>query len=88
MTISLQPGVGKSTLINRTFGIERASAENSEPGKASIEKELISQQNDRFVLHDSAGFEPADNVDCNSVKSFVEKRKKQEHAKDQLHAVW
>ncbi|KAI5982594.1 hypothetical protein EDD15DRAFT_112034 [Pisolithus albus] len=83
-----QPGVGKSTLINRTFGIERASAENSEPGKASIEKELISQQNGRFVLHDSAGFEPADNVECNSVKSFIEKRKKREHVKDQLHAVW
>ncbi|KIK19424.1 hypothetical protein PISMIDRAFT_107596, partial [Pisolithus microcarpus 441] len=81
-------GVGKSTLINKTFGIEQASAEFFEPGKADIEKELISQQNDRFVLHDSKGFEPADGVNCDDVKLFIQNRKKQEHIKEQLHAVW
>ncbi|KAI6046613.1 hypothetical protein EDC04DRAFT_2887879 [Pisolithus marmoratus] len=83
-----QSGVGKSTLINKAFGIEKASAENFEPGKADIEKELISPQNDRFVLHDGRGFEPAEGVTCDDVKSFIEKRKRQEHVKDQLHAVW
>ncbi|KAI5991359.1 hypothetical protein EDC04DRAFT_1343964 [Pisolithus marmoratus] len=83
-----QSGVGKSTLINKAFGIEQASAENFEPGKADIEKELVSPQNDRFVLHDSKGFEPADGVNCDDVKLFIEKRKKEAHVKDQLHAVW
>ncbi|KAI6113476.1 hypothetical protein EDD16DRAFT_1137905 [Pisolithus croceorrhizus] len=83
-----QSGVGKSTLINRAFGIEQASAEFFEPGKADIEKELISQENDRFVLHDSKGFEPADGVNCDDVKLFIENRKKRELVKDQLHAVW
>ncbi|KAI6113482.1 hypothetical protein EDD16DRAFT_1138069 [Pisolithus croceorrhizus] len=83
-----QSGVGKSTLINRAFGIEQASAEFFEPGKADIEKELISPQNDRFVLHDSKGFEPADGVNCDDVKLFIEDRKKREQLKDQLHAVW
>ncbi|KAI6046612.1 hypothetical protein EDC04DRAFT_2887878 [Pisolithus marmoratus] len=83
-----QSGVGKSTLINKAFGIEQASVENFEPGKADIEKELISPQNDRFVLHDSKGFEPAEGANCDDVKSFIERRKKQEHVKDQLHAVW
>ncbi|KIK11354.1 hypothetical protein PISMIDRAFT_690419, partial [Pisolithus microcarpus 441] len=83
-----QSGVGKSTLINKTFGIEQASAEFFEPGKADIEKELISQQNDRFVLHDSKGFEPADGVNCDDVKLFIQSRKKRERIKEQLHAVW
>ncbi|KAI5991358.1 hypothetical protein EDC04DRAFT_3097245 [Pisolithus marmoratus] len=86
-----QSGVGKSTLINKAFGIEKAveySAEKFEPGKADIEKELIAGHNDRFVLHDGRGFEPAEGVTCDDVKSFIEKRKKQEHVKDQLHAVW
>lgn len=83
-----QSGVGKSTLINRAFGIDQACVENFEPGKADIEKELISPQNDRFVLHDSKGFEPADGNNCEDVKSFINKRKEQEHVKDQLHAVW
>ncbi|KIK17559.1 hypothetical protein PISMIDRAFT_222514 [Pisolithus microcarpus 441] len=47
-----QCGVGKSTLIQRAFGIEQASTDSLEPGQANIEKELMSQENDRFVLHD------------------------------------
>ncbi|KAI6019513.1 hypothetical protein BKA83DRAFT_4495533 [Pisolithus microcarpus] len=81
-----QCGVGKSTLIQRAFGIEQAV--DLEPGQANIEKELMSQENDRFVLHDSKGFEPADNVNCDAVKSFITDRKKREQVKDQLHAVW
>ncbi|KAI6103037.1 hypothetical protein F5141DRAFT_1217616 [Pisolithus sp. B1] len=83
-----QSGVGKSTLINKAFGIKQASAEIFEPGQADIKKELISQENDRFVLHDSKGFEPAEGVNCDDVKLFIEDRKKREHIKDQLHAVW
>ncbi|KAI5984632.1 hypothetical protein EDD15DRAFT_2533113 [Pisolithus albus] len=86
--IFVQPGVGKSALINRVFGIEQAFAQDSQPGKADIEKELIPQQNDRFVLHESKGFEVVDGVDRNGVKLFIEDRKKREHVKDKLHAVW
>ncbi|KAI6135274.1 hypothetical protein EV401DRAFT_519700 [Pisolithus croceorrhizus] len=83
-----QSGVGKSTLIQRAFGIGKASAENLSPGNANIKEELISPQNDRFVLHDSSGFEPADHTNCDAVQSFVADRKNREHVKDQLHAVW
>ncbi|KAI6003254.1 hypothetical protein F5J12DRAFT_893880 [Pisolithus orientalis] len=83
-----QSGVGKSTLISQAFGIEQAIAEDEKPGEADIEKEFISPQNDRFVLHDSKGFEPAERNNYSSVKTFVENRKRQPHIKDQLHAVW
>ncbi|KAI6041814.1 hypothetical protein EDC04DRAFT_2601447 [Pisolithus marmoratus] len=90
-----QSGVGKSTLINKAFGIEKAveylykhTGENTEPGKANIEEELVSPDNNRFVLHDSKGFEPADGGNCEDVRSFIEGRKKQEKLKDKLHAVW
>ncbi|KAI6113485.1 hypothetical protein EDD16DRAFT_1803693 [Pisolithus croceorrhizus] len=83
-----QSGVGKSTLIHRAFGIGKASADNLKPGAANIEEELTSSQNDRFVLHDSNGFEPADHVNCDAVKSFIADRKNRELVKDQLHAVW
>ncbi|KAI5984651.1 hypothetical protein EDD15DRAFT_2375099 [Pisolithus albus] len=83
-----QSGVGKSTLINKAFGIDQGTAAHFEPGKADIENEVILQQNDRFVFHDSNGFEPAEGVSCDAVKSFITERKKREHVKDQLHAVW
>lgn len=81
-------GAGKSSLINRIFGIKDAHAAHDKPGEAEIEKELISPQNERFILHDSQGFEPAEGSNYDIVKSFIEVRKKMPHIKDQLHAVW
>ncbi|KAG1731636.1 uncharacterized protein EDB91DRAFT_1252071 [Suillus paluster] len=51
-------GVGKSASINRAFGMEKALASHHKPGEANIDTEFISRQNERFVLHDSQGFEP------------------------------
>ncbi|KAI5988483.1 hypothetical protein F5J12DRAFT_898167 [Pisolithus orientalis] len=65
-----QSGVGKSTLIRQAFGIEEAVAKDDKPGEADIGKELTSWQNDRFVLHDSKGFEPAEHNNYSSVKKL------------------
>ncbi|KAI6098557.1 hypothetical protein F5141DRAFT_1052695 [Pisolithus sp. B1] len=81
-------GVGKSTLINRIFGVETANVATDRPGKADIDKEYTSPQNDRLILHDSKGFEPADGGNYDTVKSFIQKRKRENDIKDQLHAVW
>ncbi|KAI6032353.1 hypothetical protein BKA83DRAFT_4213108 [Pisolithus microcarpus] len=81
-------GVGKSTLINRIFGVETANVARDRPGEADIDQEYTSPQNDRLILHDSRGFEPADGGNYETVKSFIEKRKKESDIKDQLHAVW
>ncbi|KAI6111452.1 hypothetical protein EDD16DRAFT_1207430 [Pisolithus croceorrhizus] len=81
-------GVGKSTLINRIFGVETASVAKDKPGEALIEQEFTSPQNDRLILHDSKGIEPADGGNYETVKSFIEKRKRMPDIKDQLHAVW
>ncbi|KAI6039755.1 hypothetical protein EDC04DRAFT_3090109 [Pisolithus marmoratus] len=81
-------GAGKSSLINRVFGIENAHVADDKPGEATIEKELISSQNDRFILHDSRGFEPAEGGNYDTVKSFIETRKRMRQIKDRLHAVW
>ncbi|KAI6115562.1 hypothetical protein EV401DRAFT_2210772 [Pisolithus croceorrhizus] len=81
-------GVGKSSLINRVFGVEVASVANDQAGKAKIEEEITSPQNERFILHDSLGFEPADGNNIDAVRSFIEARKRMPHIKDKLHAIW
>ncbi|KAI6152547.1 hypothetical protein BKA82DRAFT_1000494 [Pisolithus tinctorius] len=81
-------GVGKSTLINRIFGVDTASVSKDIPGQADIEMEFTSPENDRLILHDSKGFEAGDARNYESVKSFIVKRKKEPKIKDQLHAVW
>ncbi|KAI6007079.1 hypothetical protein EDD15DRAFT_2358171 [Pisolithus albus] len=81
-------GVGKSSLIDRVFGTKTTGVADDKPGEAKIEDGLISPQNDRFILHDSKGFEPGEGGNYDTVTSFIEARKKEPHIKDQLHAVW
>jgi GTPase SAR1 family protein len=81
-------GVGKSSLINRAFGVHEAIASVHKPGEADIDHEFFSPQNDRFVLHDSKGFEPGEEGNVNTVRDFIERRRKMPDLKDQLHAVW
>jgi hypothetical protein len=57
------------------------------PGEAIIDTEFISEQNARFVLHDSKGFEPGDENNVNIVRDFIERRKR-EALSERLHAVW
>ncbi|KAI6122320.1 hypothetical protein EV401DRAFT_2070153 [Pisolithus croceorrhizus] len=83
-----QAGVGKSTLIQRAFGIEQASPSHTRPGKTDIEKEFIPPQINRFILHDSQGFEAGIDYSDVLVKKFIVRRKMQQHVKDRLHAVW
>ena len=54
----------------------------------NIETQLFSKSNDRFVLHNSRGFEPGENNDLSDVKAFIAHRKDHEDVKEQLHAVW
>ncbi|KIM61812.1 hypothetical protein SCLCIDRAFT_72524, partial [Scleroderma citrinum Foug A] len=80
-------GVGKTSLINNTFGIDDARPEHDKRGEANIEIPLYSKSNERFVLHDSKGFEPGENDNLQSVKAFIKRRKTHEAIQEQLHAV-
>ena len=62
--------------------------EHDKRGSANIETPLCSELNDRFVLHDSQGFEPGENNNLSDVKAFIERLKNHEDVKEQLHAVW
>ncbi|KAG2746369.1 hypothetical protein P692DRAFT_20836176 [Suillus brevipes Sb2] len=81
-------GVGKSSLINHIFGVEKTIASHDKPGDASIDHEFISPQNDKFVLHDSKGFEPGEEDNLKIVRDFINRRKNMTSPEHQLHAVW
>ncbi|KAG1892894.1 uncharacterized protein F5891DRAFT_1282272 [Suillus fuscotomentosus] len=82
-------GVGKSSLIDHVFGVDKQQIiEHNKPGEAIIDKEFTSPENDRFVLHDSKGFEPGEVENLTIVRKFIERRRNMPDLKDQLHAVW
>lgn len=80
-------GVGKSSLINRAFGIEEARIFHNRRGEADINRSLSSQRSPQYILHDSPGFEPGENANIACVKEFIQARKTCEFL-EQLHAVW
>ncbi|KAG2052520.1 hypothetical protein BDR06DRAFT_957503 [Suillus hirtellus] len=82
-------GVGKSSLIDQVFGVDKQQiVEHDKPGEAIIDKEFTSPENNRFVLHDSKGFEPGEVENLTIVQNFIERRRNMPDLKDQLHAVW
>ncbi|KAG9225359.1 hypothetical protein CCMSSC00406_0006254 [Pleurotus cornucopiae] len=81
-------GVGKSSLINMTFGVDKASVSEDRPGVSDINFEITSTDNDRFVVHDSKGFEHGEDRNLNAVKKFIEERRRMPELKDKLHAIW
>ncbi|KAG2072248.1 hypothetical protein BDR04DRAFT_1096827 [Suillus decipiens] len=81
-------GVGKSSVINHAFGVAKTIASHDKPGEASIDDEFISRQNDKFVLHDSKGFEPGEEKNLKIVQDFIERRRNESTPEHQLHAIW
>ena len=62
--------------------------EHDKRGEANIETPLYSKSNERFVLHDSKGFEPGEKDNLASVEAFIERRKTHKEIQERLHAVW
>ncbi|KAG8215358.1 hypothetical protein J3R82DRAFT_8955 [Butyriboletus roseoflavus] len=81
-------GVGKSTLIQKVFGVKDVNVSKDSRGRADINREFIAADNGLFVLHDSVGLEAGESNSLAKVKQFIDGRRKQQHVKDKLHAVW
>ncbi len=58
------------------------------PGKADIDVGFRHNDNDRFILHDSEGFEPGEDAKLNTVMDFIEERIKRPDLSERLHAIW
>ncbi|KAG6916000.1 hypothetical protein DXG01_008885 [Tephrocybe rancida] len=86
-------GVGKSSLIRNIFNVPQGidqdiDVADGHAGHADINTGYMSEDNPRFVLHDSKGFEPGTTNNWDIVKVFIRRRCKEGSVKDQLHAIW
>ncbi|KAF7350071.1 G domain-containing protein [Mycena venus] len=82
-------GVGKSSLISHAFGVDTKSVSHKERGVCDIHSEIISAQNDRFVLHDSMGFEPGEMKNFETVKDFLKSRSGERiELRNRVHVIW
>ena len=54
----------------------------------NIENELIFRSNDKFVFHDSEGFEAGHEDEFVKVKNFIVDREKTTFLKKCIHVIW
>jgi len=59
-------------------------------GEADMKREFTSTENPFFVLHDSRGFKPGDDIESFEVvrEFIIQRRNKSIPLKDRLDAVW
>lgn len=62
--------------------------EHERAGQHRIQDEIISPNNDMFILHDSEGFERLNTPTYHVVRNFIEERCKRPELEEQLHAIW
>ncbi|KAJ7731084.1 hypothetical protein B0H16DRAFT_1584347 [Mycena metata] len=89
VVVSGKSGVGKTSLIGTTFGIDKNAASHGERGTCDIKEPIVSEQNKLFALHDSEGYEPGDSKKAKVVQDFLVSHSGDNVAlKDQVHVIW
>ncbi|KAJ7022647.1 hypothetical protein C8F04DRAFT_1137329 [Mycena alexandri] len=82
-------GTGKSSLISIAFGVTMKSVSHIATGESDVNEPIESDQNPRFVLHDSMGFEPNETKNLEHVTTFLKARSDETVAlKDRVHIIW
>ncbi|KAN0082400.1 hypothetical protein V8E55_008195 [Tylopilus felleus] len=83
---------GKTTLLQRVCRTTESpiihDQRGDERGEHDIEHEISFESNDRFVFHDSRGFEAGSEDELRKVQSFIEKRANEQALEAGLHSIW
>ncbi|KAF9869978.1 hypothetical protein CkaCkLH20_12587 [Colletotrichum karsti] len=81
-------GVGKSTLLNRVFGIEMTQENSDQRGKHDIDEGFESDQHPGIIIHDSEGFQTGNSKEVSAFKKFLKARSGNKLVRENLHAIW
>ncbi|KAI1333041.1 hypothetical protein F5Y16DRAFT_354655 [Xylariaceae sp. FL0255] len=82
-------GVGKSTLINKVFGVEMTEESLSySQGQHDINKAFSSLANPGLLIHDSKGWQAGSDVELNEIAKFLRHRAFQKNPAESLHVIW
>ncbi|KAK2773433.1 hypothetical protein CKAH01_03893 [Colletotrichum kahawae] len=85
-------GVGKSSLINKVFGVPEGeevtpSCDNVR-GEHNVQEGITWPGRPDLVIHDSRGFEAAGIAELEAVKEFLREKQRETEINKRLHAIW
>ncbi|THW54725.1 hypothetical protein D6D20_09997, partial [Aureobasidium pullulans] len=81
-------GVGKSTLINKVFGVPMTIESHMKQGDHDINEAFESDKHPGIIIHDSRGFQAGDTKELDQFEKFIKKRSAVDNPKESLHAIW
>jgi hypothetical protein len=80
-------GVGKSTLINKTFGVEVTQSMSRTRGVHDVRQEITFAGRPDLVVHDSGGFEAGADEEFQAIEAFLKEKSTAGDIMDRLHVV-
>ncbi|RMJ14069.1 hypothetical protein CDV36_006282 [Fusarium kuroshium] len=82
-------GVGKSTLINKVFGVEMTDESLSyQQGVHDINVAFESPKHPGLLIHDSRGWQAGSDTELDLIAKFLRHRAFQEDPAEALHVIW
>ncbi|KAI9700970.1 MAG: hypothetical protein M1820_006615 [Bogoriella megaspora] len=81
-------GVGKSTLINRVFGVPVTTESSRSRGIHDVKSEIRFAERPDLIVHDSGGFEAGAVEEMDVVKEFLQEKSRADDINDRLHVIW
>jgi len=82
-------GVGKSTLINKVFGVEMTEeSETYAQGNHDINQAFESPNHPGLLIHDSRGWQAGSDHELDLIAQFLRHRAFQKEAAEALHVIW
>jgi hypothetical protein len=82
-------GVGKSTLINKVFGVEMTEESTSyAQGVHDINQAFESPNHPGLLIHDSRGWQAGSDSELDLIAKFLRHRAFQKNPAEALHVIW
>ncbi|RMY69848.1 hypothetical protein D0863_06191 [Hortaea werneckii] len=81
-------GVGKSTLINRTFGVDVTQSSNRTRGIHDVQEEITFDGRPDLIVHDSGGFEAGADSEFLAIERFLQDKSAKVNVSERLHVIW
>ncbi|KAF2967283.1 hypothetical protein GQX73_g6346 [Xylaria multiplex] len=82
-------GVGKSTLINKVFGVEMTEESTTySQGVHDINKAFESPNHPGLLIHDSRGWQAGSDSELDEIAKFLRHRAFQKNPAEALHVIW
>ncbi|KAK5118354.1 hypothetical protein LTR62_002867 [Meristemomyces frigidus] len=82
-------GVGKSTLINKVFGVDVTQSSDRSRGIHDVRQEIRFEGRPDLIVHDSGGFEAGADEEFLAIEAFLkDKSEPTVDVADRLHVIW